>query len=150
MPLQATSVSPLSRVRERARVRARELRKSSPDAELKMWGQLRDRRLAGFKFRRQHPIGRCFADFACVEAKLVVELDGGQHFESDALAADVQRTARLNALGFHVMRFTDREVLTAMPDVLQAIFDWLLQTSHPHPNPLPPAGEGASQSKEIP
>ena len=149
MPQQSTSDSPLSRLRERAGVRARELRQSSPDAESQMWAQLRDRRLAGFKFRRQHPIGRYFADFACIEARLVVELDGGQHFEPDAMAADTRRTAHLNAHGFHVMRFTDREALTETLAVLQAIFDWL-QAHHPHPNPLPPAGEGAIPSKDTP
>ena len=129
-------------------MRARELRQSSPDAELQMWAQLRDRRLADFKFRRQHPIGRYFADFACIGARLVVELDGGQHFEPDAMAADARRTAHLNAHGFHVMRFTDREALTEAPEVLQAIFDWL-QAHRPHPNPLPPAGEGV-KSRPLP
>ncbi|MBA3624677.1 MAG: DUF559 domain-containing protein [Methylibium sp.] len=63
---------PLSRSRER--VRARALRQTSPDAERSIWLALRDRRLAGYKFRRQHPLGRYFADFACIEAKLIVGL----------------------------------------------------------------------------
>jgi very-short-patch-repair endonuclease len=59
--------------------RARDLRRDQTDVERKLWGMLRGRQLCGFKFRRQHPIGRYFADFACAEARIVVELDGGQH-----------------------------------------------------------------------
>jgi adenine-specific DNA-methyltransferase len=128
-------------------VRARELRRSSPDAERALWQRLRDRQLGGHKFRRQHPIGRHYADFACVEARLVVELDGGQHFEPDAIAADAQRTAALNANGFHVLRFTDREALIERAAVLARILDWL-QIHHPHPSPLPPAGEGVPSPKD--
>jgi len=136
----------LSRTRERARVRARELRRSCPDAERALWQRLRDRQLGGHKFRRQHPIGRYFADFACIEAKLVVELDGGQHFEPEAMEADARRTTDLSALGFEVLRFTDREALIERDAVLARILDWL-HTHHPHPNPLPQAGEGV-QTRE--
>ena len=127
-------------------MRAPALRSSSPDAERLLWQRLRDRRLGGYKFRRQHPIGGYFADFACVEAKLVVELDGGQHFEPDAVEADARRTAVLNKHGFHVLRFTDREALVERDAVLARILDWL-QSNHPHPNPLPLAGEGAHHSR---
>ena len=130
-------------------MRARELRKTSPEAELRLWQRLRSRQLLGFKFRRQHPVGCYFTDFACVEAGLIVELDGGQHFEPEAMKADARRTVSLNALGFRVLRFTDREVLTEMSAVLQAIFDWL-QAHCPHPIPLPQAGEGVNTSKDTP
>jgi adenine-specific DNA-methyltransferase len=103
--------------------------------------------LGGYKFRRQHPVGRFFADFACVEAGLIVELDGGQHFEPDAMAADARRSVELNSAGFYVLRFTDREALTEQDAVLGRILDWL-ETNHPHPNPLPPAGEGVHISKD--
>jgi adenine-specific DNA-methyltransferase len=106
-------------------VRARDLRKTSPDAERAIWQRLRNRQLAGYKFRRQHPIDVYFADFACVEASLVVELDGGQHLEPDAAAYDQRRTARLNQLGFHVLRFNDRQALTERDAVLTCILDWL-------------------------
>ncbi|MES2992059.1 MAG: DUF559 domain-containing protein [Pseudomonadota bacterium] len=122
-------------------MRARELRQSSPDAERQIWNALRDRRLDGYKFRRQHPVGRYFADFACVEAMLIVELDGGQHFEPEAIEADAQRTRALNADGFHVMRFDDRQALVEREGVLTVILAWL-HLHHPHPNPLPQAGEG--------
>jgi very-short-patch-repair endonuclease len=73
---------PLSRLRERARVRARSLARN-PDGRRTplLWYHLRDRRMADHKFRRQRPIGPYIADFACLEAKLIVELDGGQHVE---------------------------------------------------------------------
>jgi very-short-patch-repair endonuclease len=132
----------LSRMRERVRVRARELRQSSPDAEQALWRALRSRQLAGCKFRRQHPVGRYFADFACVEARLIVELDGGQHFEPEAIEADRKRSAVLERHGFHVTRFTDREALIEREGVLMQILQWLQIHHRPHPDPLPRAGEG--------
>ena len=114
--------NPLSRVRERAgvRVRARALRQSQTDAEALLWRRLRDRQLLGLKFRRQRPIAGYFADFACLEIGLVVELDGGQHLAPDELAHDSRRSAALAAEGFEVLRFWNHEVL--QPDaVLQQI-----------------------------
>ena len=144
---QGTVSYSLSRVRERARVRARELRKTSPDAEQRLWQRLRNRQLCGWKFRRQHPIDRYFADFACVEAGLVVELDGGQHFAPEGLRADARRTSALNAAGFQVLRFSDLEALTHTDDVLNSILNWFV-SHHPHPNPLPLAGEGVNHFKD--
>ena len=123
-------------------MRARSLRKSSPDAERAIWNALRNRQLGGYKFRRQHPVGPFFADFACVEASLVVELDGGQHVEPEAVEADARRTCALKANGFHVLRFDDRQALIEREAVLASILEWLC-AHHPHPNPLPQAGEGA-------
>ena len=143
MPQTSAPSGSLSRTRERVRVRARELRQSSPDAESALWSALRNRQLDGYKFRRQHPIGAYFADFACVEAMLVVELDGGQHFEPEGIEADVRRTHALNANGFHVLRFDDRQALIEREGVLASILEWL-RMHHPHPNPLPPAGEGVT------
>ena len=138
----------LSRARERAGVRARALRQSSTEAERTLWQRLRNRQLAGAKFRRQHPIGPYFADFACIEACLVVELDGGQHFEADVIAADKRRSGALAALGYTVLRFDNRQMLNETDAVLQVILDHL-SARHPHPNPLPQAGEGA-EDKETP
>jgi very-short-patch-repair endonuclease len=128
-------------------VRARELRRFSPDAERALWQRLRDRQLDGYKFRRQRPVGRYFADFACLEAQLIVELDGGQHFEPEAMQNDAHRTAELNALGFHVLRFNDREALTERDAVLTRILNWL-HAHHPHPDPLPQAGGGVHNTKD--
>jgi very-short-patch-repair endonuclease len=143
MKTPPTPAHSLSRSRERARVRARELRTSSPDAERRVWNALRGRQLGGYKFRRQHPIGHHFADFACIEAKLVVELDGGQHLQPEAIEADATRTRALNANGFHVLRFDDRQALVETEGVLSVVLEWLL-LHHPHPSPLPRAGEGAT------
>jgi adenine-specific DNA-methyltransferase len=149
MTRDAAPTRSLSRSRERDRVRARTLRASSTDAERALWYRLRNRQLAGYKFRRQHPVGPYFADFACVEAQLVVELDGGQHLADGAIAADRRRTAVLREHGFHVLRFDDRQALTARDAVLAIILDWLT-AHHPHPDPLPQAGEGANASHPGP
>jgi very-short-patch-repair endonuclease len=96
---------------------ARKLRRASTDAETHLWYHLRSRRLAGHKFRRQHPIGRHVADFACEEARLVVELDGGQHSDS----ADALRTRALEAAGYQVLRFWNNDVLENTDGVLEEI-----------------------------
>ena len=84
---------------------AKSLRRAQTDAEHRLWLQLRDRRLDGLKFRRQVPIETYVADFVCVDARLIVELDGSQHGEADGEARDAERTKALEAAGFHVIRF---------------------------------------------
>ena len=98
--------------------RARSLRQRETEAERRLWLRLRDRRLGDHKFVRQLPIGPFFADFACRESKLVVELDGSQHAESDR---DTARDVFLNRQGFAVLRFWNDEVFTAMPAVCDTI-----------------------------
>jgi very-short-patch-repair endonuclease len=100
-------------------VRARALRQSSTDAEKLLWFRLRNRQLLDLKFRRQRPIGRYIADFACLEIGLVIELDGGQHL--DQIAYDAQRTADMKELGFHTLRFWDHEVLKETDAVMEKI-----------------------------
>ena len=117
---------------------ARRLRRSQTDAERRLWNQLRDRQLRGAKFRRQVPIDRYVVDFCCIERKLVVELDGGQHAER--AEEDAQRTAFLERCGYRVTRFWNPEVLQQIDTVLTAIDDAIGES--PHPSPLP-AGEGA-------
>jgi very-short-patch-repair endonuclease len=126
------------------RANARALRSSSTDAERLIWSKLRNRRFAGRKFRRQHPIGPFVADFACVEAHLVIELDGGQHFESEAITADARRSTFFHLQGFTTLRFTNREVLAETESVLTSIHQWL-DLHHPHPSPLLQAGEGVNE-----
>ncbi|TBR17913.1 endonuclease domain-containing protein [bacterium] len=116
---------------------SRELRRRQTDCEQRIWGRLRDRRLAGFKFRRQRPIGPYIVDFCCLEKRLVVELDGGQH--SERREYDERRTRFLEDEGFRVLRFWDNEVLDETEGVLETIYRNLLD---PHPDPLPQAGEG--------
>jgi class 3 adenylate cyclase/very-short-patch-repair endonuclease/tetratricopeptide (TPR) repeat protein len=114
------------------RHRARRLRRDQTQAERRLWAHLRDRRLNGAKFRRQHSIGPFIADFCCPERGLVVELDGGQHASREE--ADRRRTAFLMQRGYRVLRFWDNEVMENIEAVLQRIAEAL---SHPHPNPLP-------------
>ncbi|WP_375452278.1 endonuclease domain-containing protein [uncultured Devosia sp.] len=89
-------------------VRARSLRRAETDAERALWQMIRNRQIDGNKFVRQYPVGPYFADFACRDAMLIVELDGGQHAAS---AKDDIRTAFLNAQGYSVLRFWNNEVL---------------------------------------
>jgi very-short-patch-repair endonuclease len=86
---------------------ARHMRSHPTDAERDLWWRLRDRKLGGLKFRRQRPEGRYIADFVCLEAKLVVELDGAQH---EGSIADRHRTQDLSRMGFDVVRFSNDEV----------------------------------------
>jgi very-short-patch-repair endonuclease len=98
---------------------ARRLRRDQTDVERKLWFRLRDRRLDGFKFRRQAEIGPYIADFCCESAHLIVELDGGQHVERSA--DDAKRTAALEARGYLVLRFWNNDVLQNIEGVLKTI-----------------------------
>jgi very-short-patch-repair endonuclease len=125
----------------RGRDKARELRRSETDAERKLWHFLRDRQLGGHKFRRQHLVGPYIADFACVERRLIVELDGGQHSEQQGY--DARRTEFLVAREFRVIRFWDNEVLTQTGAVLESILRELESRPSPRPSPRE-RGEGDS------
>jgi len=131
-------------VRERPRRYARHLRADQTLAERKLWRFLRDRRLGGFKLRRQHPVGPFIADFCCLEADLVIELDGGQH--AAQRDADARRTAFLEAQGYRVLRFWDNEALANTSGVLGRIVEAL---GHPHPDPLP-SRERGEVSRALP
>ena len=103
------------------RTHARELRKNSTDAERILWSELRDHKLKGIGFRRQVPIKNYIVDFACHAAKLVVELDGGQHFSDQSEQADAARSAVIEARGFKVLRFSNLDVITNRVGVLETI-----------------------------
>lgn len=118
---------------------AKQLRQNQTNAEDLMWRELRAKRLAGFKFKRQAPIAQYFADFVCFEAKLIVELDGGQHNENPL---DAKRDADLQALGFSVLRFWNNEVLQNLDSVKLVIVE-KLSSAYPSPQPSPSRGEGA-------
>ena len=107
------------------RDRARALRAASTDAELKLWTHLRNRQVNGAKFRRQHPIPPYIADFFCLEARLIIELDGSQHGEEAMEGADRHRTARLEGRGYRVLRFWNEEVLDNLESVLERIAEYL-------------------------
>ena len=101
---------------------ARERRRDATDPESLMWSMLRDRRMNGRKFRREHPCEPYVLDFFCRELGLVVELDGGQHNSAEGREADRVRTAFLSALGYRVLRFTNRAVMTETTSVLDVIW----------------------------
>jgi very-short-patch-repair endonuclease len=117
----AEQKSPTWKVPAKLRSNARALRKASTDAERMLWSGLRDHRLNGASFRRQVPIGNYIADFACHAAKLVIELDGGQHFSDQAEQADIARSAVIEARGFTVLRFSNHDVMTNRRGVLETI-----------------------------
>jgi very-short-patch-repair endonuclease len=97
---------------------ARRLRGDMTEAEKRLWSHLRAGQLDGAKFVRQYPVGNFVADFACRGARLVVELDGGQHAEN---GADAARTKLIEAHGFTVIRFWNNDVLGNMEGVLEEI-----------------------------
>jgi very-short-patch-repair endonuclease len=99
--------------------RARELRRCSTESEKKLWLMLRNRQIDGVKFRRQVPIGPYIADFAAIEALLIVEVDGGQHASREP--ADRRRTAWLQRRGFRVARFWNNDVLGNPEGVIESI-----------------------------
>jgi adenine-specific DNA-methyltransferase len=99
--------------------KARTLRKNPTDAERFLWRHLRLRQIGGYKFRRQQPLGRYIVDFVCLEKRLVVEIDGGQH--SEQAAYDHKRSVWLEAQGFRILRFWDHEVLKHIEAVKQVI-----------------------------
>lgn len=98
---------------------ATELRRNQTDAESTIWLALRNRGLAGYKFRRQHPIGPYIVDFYCADARLTIEVDGGQHAENKAY--DSRRTEYLERAGYRVIRFWNNEVLKNTEGVLETI-----------------------------
>jgi very-short-patch-repair endonuclease len=97
------------------------LRKNLTETEKIFWDALRNRRLGGVKFRRQHPIGAYIADFFCAEAGLVIELDGGIHQQADQEQRDRLRDEAMQAHNLRVMRFTNEEVLKGQAAVLEQI-----------------------------
>ena len=128
--------------------RARTLRRDQTGMERRLWQRLRARQLAGAKFVRQEPVGPYFADFACREARLIVELDGGQH----GGPRDALRDARIEALGYRVLRFWNTDVAGNMDGVLEAIMvarDGRGSHPAPHPGPLPACGE-REQATPVP
>ncbi|MFZ2156499.1 MAG: endonuclease domain-containing protein [Bradyrhizobium sp.] len=117
----AEQESPTWKVSAKLRSNARALRKNSTDAERILWSELRGHRLNGAGFRRQVPVDNYIADFMCHAAKLVIELDGGQHFSDRAEQRDAARSAVIEAKGFQVLRFSNHDVMTNRAGVLETI-----------------------------
>jgi very-short-patch-repair endonuclease len=112
----------MSTVAPEMRRRARALRQTMTDAERKLWYALRDRRFANFKFRRQVPLGPFIADFVCFEERLVVEVDGGQHADSQY---DQRRDRWFAANNFRVLRFWNNDVFANVQGVMAALAEAL-------------------------
>ncbi|MET0755970.1 MAG: endonuclease domain-containing protein [Pseudoxanthomonas sp.] len=118
------------------RERARELRRDMTLAERRLWQVLKGRGLEGHRFRRQHPMGPFIADFACLEAGIVIEVDGGQHQDNDD---DRCRDRYLRGIGFKVLRFWNNDVL-ANPEGVRAVIAQALAERCPHPQPSSASG----------
>ena len=134
---------------KRNREFARRLRRTQTDAERLLWFRLRDRRLGGWKFKRQVPIDRYVVDFVCADGKLIVEIDGGQHDQHRE--RDGNRTAALEAMGYLVLRFWNNEVLQNTSGVLETILSTVSQpqADPPHPNPLPSGEREPTESVAL-
>jgi len=103
--------------------RAAALRQGATDAESLLWRLLRSRQLGGAKFRRQHVLGPYIVDFCCLEGRVCVEVDGGQHAEDETAEYDAQRDGYLRTRGFRVLRFWNHDVLTETQAVLETVWD---------------------------
>jgi len=116
------------------------------DDERRLWALLRRKQLAGYRFRRQHPMGTYIADFFCPSAKLIVELDGGQHSEDEQMHRDEIRTRWLALRGYRVLRIWNSDLKQRPNDILDMIMDAI---QHPPSGPsghLPPRGGKAEAS----
>jgi very-short-patch-repair endonuclease len=122
---------------------AKALRSNQTDAEQRLWYHLRAHRFMGLKFKRQKPLGRYIVDFVCLERRLIIELDGGQHAEQAAY--DQHRDAWLRSQGYTVLRFWNNEVMQQLEGVLEQIRGTLSLS----PAPLPQAGEGSKPSPHV-
>ncbi len=115
---------------------ARTLRSNMTDAEQILWQKVRRKQMHGLQFYRQKPLLTHIVDFYCPKAKLVIELDGGQHYEPEQQKQDREREKQLEKLGLHIIRFTNREVLEEIERVMEVIWE-VCASSNPSNPPLP-------------
>jgi very-short-patch-repair endonuclease len=121
-PLKGEGVAKRRKGAPLVNLRARYLRRNMTEAERLLWKMLRRKQFDGFRFRRQHPIGPYIADFFCPAAKLIVELDGGQHAEEEHVLRDRVRTSWLRSRGCRVLRIWNNELTQNPEDVREAIY----------------------------
>jgi very-short-patch-repair endonuclease len=140
--MSETTKQPTWQVANKTRSRARSLRRDSTDAERPIWNALRAHRLNGASFRRQTPVGPYIADFVCHAAMLIVELDGGQHFEDHNMKRDARRDAFLASKGYRVLRFNNHDVMRNKEGVLEVIAAAIVAA----PSPTLPRKRGREQS----
>jgi very-short-patch-repair endonuclease len=136
-----TLKKPTWRVKPIMRTRAKSLRTESTDAERIVWSLVRAHRLNGVGFRRQTPIGPYIVDFVSHPARLVIEVDGGQHYEATYEAKDARRDAFLRSKGFRVLRFSNHDVMTNREGVWEVIAAAVGTAQAPSP-PFPASGGG--------
>ncbi len=117
-------------------LRARHLRRNMTNDERKLWAVLRRKNFSGFRFRRQQPIGPYVVDFFCASAKLIVELDGGQHAEEIQQRRDEERSRWLSAEGYRVVRIWNADLKRSPKEVYEAIYAALTDS----PSLYPPSG----------
>jgi len=120
---------------------ARRLRRTLTDAERAIWKELRAHRLNGASFRRQKPIGPYIVDFVCDATRLIIEIDGGQHYEPIGLKSDARRDSYLKSEGFEILRFSNHDVLTNRSGVLETIATALQARAPSLPSPASGGGE---------
>jgi len=142
-----TPNSPNWKVSERSRTQARALRRNLTDAERIIWYGVRAHRLNGTGFRRQTPIGPYIVDFVSHAAKLVIEIDGGQHFETEHEKRDARRDRFLARKGYRVLRFNNYDVTKNRTGVLETIALALGETPSP-PSPARGGGSAASEPNQ--
>ena len=128
----------------RLKGRARSLRANLTDAEERLWARLRRKQVLGVQFYRQKPIGNYIADFYAPVARLVVEVDGSQHFDLAKAEYDRRRTAYLTRVRLRVLRYTDRQVLLELDSVVEDIFR-AVEKKIPLNPPLPKGGISRKQ-----
>ncbi len=108
---------------EKKIILARNLRRNSTIQERRLWNLLKNRQFYNLKFKRQQPIGNYIVDFICVEAKLIVEIDGGQHNSDENIVLDQIRTEYLNSLGYKVVRFWNQDIYRNIDGVLERLYE---------------------------
>ncbi|MDP3815887.1 endonuclease domain-containing protein [Pseudomonas sp.] len=123
----------------------RNLRNDMTEAEQLLWSRLRRKQILGVQFYRQKPLASYIVDFYCAAARLVIELDGSQHFEPAAQTYDRQRTAQLESLGLRVIRFDNRQVLLELEDVMSVIFAEVAKAIPP----APPFSKGGDKQPDA-
>jgi ATP-dependent helicase HrpA/adenine-specific DNA-methyltransferase len=124
---------------------ARNLRATPTDAEMRLWSHLRRKQLHGLRFRRQHPMGIYIVDFFCADAKLIIEVDGGQHADEGD-----RRAAWLEGRGYRVIRFWNNEVLNNIDGVLLAIAELARTAPPPVDAGAPPTSPSRGEALQSP
>jgi len=108
---------------------ARALRRNMTDAERLLWSKVRRKQLKGFQFYRQRIIGNYIADFYCPKANVIIEIDGGQHYNNEGLKADEVRDDYMKNQGFKVLRFSDRDVIENLNGVMERVYEVISRSS---------------------